>query len=104
VATEVDSTSGLLALARAHGLNDKVVFIGDFQRTILELSCMALGAQRALKDFSQEGVSADEATARKIRSIQRSARDALEWLNLELKKTYDDDTIPKFIWEQLPDE
>ena len=103
MAIEVDSTSGLLALARTLELNDQVVFIGDFQRTILELSCMALGAQQVLKDFAEAG-SADQVTARKLRSIHKSARDALEWLNLEVNKTYDDDTIPKFIWEQLPDE
>jgi hypothetical protein len=98
--TEVDNTSGLLALVRSRELDDHVIFIGDFQRTILELSCMALGAERVLRDYMQEG-TLDEAAAHQLGAIQRAARVALEWINTEVKK-HSDDTIPKFIWEQLP--
>jgi hypothetical protein len=98
--TEVDNTSGLLALVRSHELDDDVVFIGDYQRTILELSCMALGAQRVLRDYVQEGIL-DEAATHHLGSIQKCAQVALQWINAEVKK-HSDDTIPKFIWEQLP--
>lgn len=103
MAIEVDNASGLLALLRSQELNDDVVFIGDFQRTILELSCMAVGAQQILRDFIRTDTN-DPTTARKLRAIQRNARVALEWLNTALKKTYDDDTIPKFIWDRLPED
>lgn len=98
--TEVDNTSGLLALVRSQQLNDDVVFIGDYQRTILELSCMALGAQRVLRDYVQQG-TLDELAAHQLGSIQKYAQIALQWLDTELKQ-HSDDTIPRFIWEQLP--
>ena len=98
---EVDSTSGILTLARAHALKDDVAFIGDFERTILELTCLTLGAQKALEQFFPEG-TAENATAGRIRTIRKAAQDALVWLSSELAKSAEEITIPKIIWDQLP--
>jgi hypothetical protein len=85
---------------RSHQLNDGVSFIGDYQRTILELSSMLYGAQRILHECVRDGTF-DQEAALQLGSIQKCAQAALEWINTELKRN-NDDTIPKFIWEQLP--